>query len=330
MNSTAPKLSILCPVYNSAKYARETLETILAQSYADWELVAMDGGSKDGTKEIFAEYAKRDPRIRFYSESDEGAWHATFKALSRARGEYVCFMYVSDGYANPEWFSSAMRALSEDRTLSLVWGVPYDMTEDGKLLGPHFAYAHFLTSKRQGHRWRSLRAIWDRLNWRNLRKVLAGGGGYQISAAASILRGSRPLEKEEWFAYWLKTGLAFPDANMIARKNVFEACAPRHELGSREVDAFADFYFNFNARGYLARCLPVAANYGRIHSAQVTEKHQAEIQKMRSEYLLQIDNFKKRLARQKEMVFVDPQGVPVFSRPLRGGEICLPSARELE
>lgn len=310
MTNLTPKLSILCPVFNTARYVQETVETILAQSYRDWELVAMDGGSTDGTLDILRDYVEKDPRINFRSERDEGSWHAILKALRLARGEYICFMYVSDGYANPEWLSAAMRAFSEDKDLSLVWGIPYDMTEEGKLLGPHFAYAHFLGAGRSDRR-RSLRAVWDRLNWRNIRKVLLRQGNYQMSTAAAIFRRGRPLQKEEWFSYWLETGLAFPDANMIVRKTVFESCTPPYVPGSRIVDAFADFYFNFNSRGYLSRCLPLAANYGRIHSAQVTERRQAEIQKMRRDYLSQIDNFKKKLASGKKMVFVDPQGRPV-------------------
>jgi len=223
-------------------------------------------------------------------------------------------MYNSDGYANPDWLAKAMQALDEDSDLSLVWGIPYDMTEDGTLGGPHFAYSQFLKNQTKVRRWGVLKALLRRMTWQNLLKVIKRQGAYQVSTLVSVLRGEPLPQKEEWFFYWLRTGLAFPDANMIVNKSVFRKCTPPYRLGSRIVDAFADFYFNFNTYGYLSRGLLMPASYGRIHSTQITEKRQGDIQAMRIKYLKDMDNFKRELSGRKEMEFIDHQGRVVSRR----------------
>ncbi len=63
-----PRVSIISPILNVEKYITKTLESILNQSFQDWELIIMDGQSKDRTLEIVNVYAKKDLRIRIYSE----------------------------------------------------------------------------------------------------------------------------------------------------------------------------------------------------------------------------------------------------------------------
>ena len=59
-----PLISIVLPVYNGEKYLRESIDSILAQTMRDWELIVVDDCSKDATPAILAEYAARDRRIR--------------------------------------------------------------------------------------------------------------------------------------------------------------------------------------------------------------------------------------------------------------------------
>jgi len=63
----APAVSVLMPAWNAERWIREALDSILFQSFEDWELVAVDDGSTDGTAAILREYAGRDPRVRAYS-----------------------------------------------------------------------------------------------------------------------------------------------------------------------------------------------------------------------------------------------------------------------
>ena len=65
-NMSNPKVSVLVPVYNGEKYLRECLDSILAQDYASVEILVADDGSNDGSAALLADYAVRDPRIRWW------------------------------------------------------------------------------------------------------------------------------------------------------------------------------------------------------------------------------------------------------------------------
>ena len=84
-----PRVSIGLPVYNGARYLQDAIETLLAQSYEDFELVISDNGSTDETEEICRRYAARDPRVRYYRESvNRGAAWNYRRTFELGRGDY--------------------------------------------------------------------------------------------------------------------------------------------------------------------------------------------------------------------------------------------------
>lgn len=92
----APKISIVIPVYNSAKYLRECLDSICNQSFEDWEIIAIDDGSRDESAAILDEYADHDKRIRVIHKANGGVSAARNDGLSAATGEYVLFVDSDD------------------------------------------------------------------------------------------------------------------------------------------------------------------------------------------------------------------------------------------
>lgn len=135
-----PRISVLIPSLNHAKYLRDTIESILSQTYKDVECVVVDGGSTDGTIDILKEY----PQIRWISEkeTDENKVLEAFrKAFAMSRGEYIMQCCVSDGFVSKRWFELCHDRLERDHEISLVWGLPQYMTEDGdlgKITNPEF------------------------------------------------------------------------------------------------------------------------------------------------------------------------------------------------
>ncbi len=95
------KISVIMPVYNVENYIRKCLDSLLAQSFKQWELIAVDDGSPDKSGEICDEYAKNDSRITVIHKENGGAPSARNTAIERARGEYLYFM-DSDDWAEPE------------------------------------------------------------------------------------------------------------------------------------------------------------------------------------------------------------------------------------
>jgi teichuronic acid biosynthesis glycosyltransferase TuaG len=95
--SDGPLVSVITPAYNAASYIAETIESVIAQSHKDWELLVVDDGSSDGTAQIISEYAAKDQRVRLIqSPGNEGAGPARNRALAAARGRYIAFLDGDD------------------------------------------------------------------------------------------------------------------------------------------------------------------------------------------------------------------------------------------
>jgi len=91
-----PMFSIIVPVYNVAPYLRECLDSVLAQTFTDWEAICVDDGSKDGSGMILDEYGEKDSRFRVVHQSNAGVSAARNAALDIAEGEWVCFLDADD------------------------------------------------------------------------------------------------------------------------------------------------------------------------------------------------------------------------------------------
>ncbi|MBD5261924.1 MAG: glycosyltransferase family 2 protein [Bacteroides sp.] len=90
-------VSIITPTYNCAKFITETIESVQAQSYQNWEMIIVDDCSTDNTKEIVEQYQKIDPRIKYYClPTNSGAAEARNEALRRAQGRWIAFLDSDD------------------------------------------------------------------------------------------------------------------------------------------------------------------------------------------------------------------------------------------
>ena len=91
-----PKVSIIVPVYKAEKYIHRCIDSILAQTFTDWELLLIDDGSPDRSGEICDEYAKKNKRIRVFHKENGGVSSARNLGLEKMRGEYVMFIDSDD------------------------------------------------------------------------------------------------------------------------------------------------------------------------------------------------------------------------------------------
>lgn len=104
-----PRISVIVPVYNTEDYLEACLESILRQSFSDFEVIVVDDGSTDSCPGICDEYAARDCRIRVIHKINAGVSAARNDALDAACGEFVTFI-DSDDRINPETFEKALEA----------------------------------------------------------------------------------------------------------------------------------------------------------------------------------------------------------------------------
>lgn len=94
-------ISILVPIYNSEQYIKRCIDSILAQTYMDFELVLLDDGSKDNSGTICDEYAAKDSRVKVIHTSNNGVGIARNRLIDAADGDYLCFV-DSDDYIEPK------------------------------------------------------------------------------------------------------------------------------------------------------------------------------------------------------------------------------------
>jgi len=112
-----PLISIITPTFNSAATLRDTLDSVASQTYRPIEHLIADGGSKDATLAIIAEY----PDTRCASEPDKGLYDAMNKGIARAQGEVVGILNSDDFYAHEEVLARVMQ-LFQDPAIDAVYG----------------------------------------------------------------------------------------------------------------------------------------------------------------------------------------------------------------
>ena len=91
-------VSVIMPVYNTEKYLSEAIESVLNQTYSDFELLLINDRSTDNSKQICIDYSKKDNRIRFFDNNtgEHGPGPTRNIGLDNAKGEYVYFMDSDD------------------------------------------------------------------------------------------------------------------------------------------------------------------------------------------------------------------------------------------
>ena len=117
-----PFISVIVPVYNTERLVGRCLRSIVGQSFEDIELLVIDDGSTDGTREVIERFAAADPRVRCFSTNNSGVSAARNLGLDNAEGEYILFIdaddEIEDGYLN----SIADHAKSSKADI-LIWGL---------------------------------------------------------------------------------------------------------------------------------------------------------------------------------------------------------------
>ena len=91
-----PKISVIVPVYNAEKYLHRCIDSILAQTFTDFELLLINDGSKDNSGKICDEYAAKDSRVRVFHKKNGGASSARNLGLENAKGEWITFIDSDD------------------------------------------------------------------------------------------------------------------------------------------------------------------------------------------------------------------------------------------
>lgn len=123
-------VSIITPLYNGEKYVAQTIESVLAQTYTDWEMIVVNDGSKDRSEEIVQAYAEKDPRIKLFSQPNGGSASARNNGIRRAAGQYIALLDADDLWE--PFFLEAQLALMKEKNAILVYGSHKRIDENGQ------------------------------------------------------------------------------------------------------------------------------------------------------------------------------------------------------
>lgn len=128
-----PSISVLLPVFNGERFIAEAVQSILSQSFADFELLIIDDGSTDGTLAIIRSLAAADPRIKYRSRANRGLVVTLNELLSMAGSPYLARMDADD-IADPRRFEVQLQELEKDSALLAVGSDVHFIDSRGRML----------------------------------------------------------------------------------------------------------------------------------------------------------------------------------------------------
>lgn len=131
-----PLISVIIPVYNGARTIRETIDSVLSQSFSDFELLIINDGSTDNTLDVVARFS--DPRIHVFSYPNAGSNPSRNRGIDFAKGDYLSFIDADDLWT-PDKLEAQLQALRDNPLAGVAYSWTDCLDEKGQFLrqGPH-------------------------------------------------------------------------------------------------------------------------------------------------------------------------------------------------
>ena len=128
-----PLISIIIPVFNGENYLRQCIDSVISQTYKEWELILIDDGSTDQSPDICNAYATEDKRIKVIHQRNSGQATARNNGLALAKGEYISFIDCDD-WLEPKMYESFIEALQENQAEIAIGGYFKEFTTHRKAI----------------------------------------------------------------------------------------------------------------------------------------------------------------------------------------------------
>ncbi|PQB05494.1 glycosyltransferase family 2 protein [Aureitalea marina] len=178
-------VSVVSPVFNSAPYLQGCIQSVLDQTYTQWEMLLVDDASTDGSSQIMKKAAAMDKRIRiFFNQENQGAAHSRNKATEEAKGEYIAFL-DSDDLWEPDKLNLQIQQMEST--------------------GNPVCFSNYIRIDEQGHELGiRIKAIPELSYQKQLRNNYIGNltGIYRVSSIGKIM--SPAIRKRQDWAVWLE------------------------------------------------------------------------------------------------------------------------------
>jgi len=138
-----PEVSIIIPVYNAEKFIKKTIESVLSQTYKDYEIIIVDDGSTDNSKKILDEFKDK---VRYFKQANSGVSSARNRAIKEAKGEYIALLDQDD-----LWYSEKLKKqinfIKKNPNAGMVYSDCYYIDDKDKVISRVFENQKFYCGK---------------------------------------------------------------------------------------------------------------------------------------------------------------------------------------
>lgn len=124
-------ISVIIPIYNSKKYLSKCIDSILMQTYKDFEILLVDDGSTDNTKDICIEYVSKDSRIKYLYKDNSGVSATRNYGIEHASGNWIVFIDSDDYFSDENVFSRCMEVVNKDSNVMPIFNYTYLLRDSG-------------------------------------------------------------------------------------------------------------------------------------------------------------------------------------------------------
>ncbi len=232
------KISIIVPCYNQAQYLDEALQSVIDQSYSNWECIVVNDGSPDNTAAVAKKWLEKDRRFKYLFQQNGGLSSARNFGIANADGEYILPLDADDKIS-PAYVKQAVEAFQQDNFLKVVYCKAEKFGDEVGLwiLPPYSIKAMAIDNMI------FCSAIYRKADWKRV-------GGYDVNMLygledwefwISMLKNGGEVKCLDLigFYYRIKFNSMIKQINMLKRKHVFEYMSVKH------ADFFVEQYGSF-------------------------------------------------------------------------------------
>ncbi|UKT63272.1 glycosyltransferase family 2 protein [Pedobacter mucosus] len=202
-------VSIITPMYNGERFVGITIDSVLSQTYSNWEMIVIDDGSSDNGPKIVAEYALKDARIKLISQANAGSAAARNNGIRMAKGQYISLLDADDTW-DPIFLDSQLKFMAEKKA-DLVYSSHRRINEESKEILSPFMVPQQVTYE-------------DMLHTSSISCLT---GLYNIEKFGKVYLREELKSYRDDYIYWLeilkKVGIAYGNREVIANYRVMKS-----------------------------------------------------------------------------------------------------------
>lgn len=232
-------VSIITPMYNGGKYIAETIESVLSQTYQEWEMIVVDDGSKDNGPDIVRSYMAKDSRISLLTQPNGGSALARNNGIKRAEGQYIALLDADDLWA-PEFLQSQIAFMKEKDAVIVHSSYRRINEQSEEILSPYKA-----------------RAVVTYKNMQMTNHIACLTGLYDCTKYGKVYLREELKSIRDDYAYWLDivklAGVAYGNPEILASYRVMTSSTTGRKR--KLIKKQFKFYYEFQKLGLLRSIL---------------------------------------------------------------------------